>query len=100
MKKPKMTETEFKKVCATPPPSLQTAKDLDTVWEIEFNYFNNVPMWTGWNINHNTSAKQKQIVGYMKPITLPPTRTDVVRETMESSNAVVQECELTKTIIT
>jgi len=36
-----------------------------------------------------------QKVGYIKPITLPPTRTDVVRETMIQSQKISVECWVT-----
>ena len=42
-------------------------------------------MWTGWNVINSTNVLQKQIVCYIKPIQLPHTRTDVVKETIKRS---------------
>ena len=47
--------------------------------------FVKIPMWTGWNVINPSNVPQKQIVWYMKPIQLPPTRTNVVKETMKRS---------------
>ena len=43
-----------------------------------------IPMSTGWNVINSTNVPQKHIFCYMKP-KQPPTRTDVVKETMKRS---------------
>ena len=63
----------------------QKLKMQDYIWEVSFNMFNKISMWTGWNVINSTNLAQKQIVCYMKPIQLSPTRTDVVKETMKCS---------------
>ena len=45
-------------------------------------YPDNIPNWSGWNSKHDYDVNPKQVVGYLKPIQLPPTRTDVVKETL------------------
>ena len=54
----------------------------------------NVPMWVGWN------SHLQQRVCYMKHIQLPPTRLDVVRETLKRSQDVSDECGQTHRIVT
>ena len=56
-------------------------------------------MWTGWNTKRCDKDLPQQTVAYMKPITLPPTRTDVVRETLNRSKAVTDECGSKFTIV-
>ena len=51
-----------------------------------------IPNWSGWNSKHDKDVNPKQVVGYLKPIQLPPTRTDVVKETMNRSQKVAAEC--------
>ena len=50
------------------------------------------PMWNGWNSERVNENGPKQCVFYMKHIQAPPTRIDVVRETMERSLDVAREC--------
>ena len=52
---------------------------------ISSNMFDKIPMWTGWNVINSINVSQKQMVCYMKPIQLPPTRIDVVKEMMKYS---------------
>ena len=47
--------------------------------------FDKIPTWTGWNVINSTNVAEKQIVCHLKPIQLPPTRTDIVKETMKRS---------------
>ena len=65
-------------------------QDLDTLWMIAFDNSYNTPMWTGFNTQH-TYETNHQKVGYMKHIKLPPTRYDVVRETLVRSQAVAND---------
>ena len=55
---------------------------MGTLWMVLFNNSNNIPMWTGWNTQTHREQCPQQIITYMKPIPLPPTRTDVVKETL------------------
>ena len=57
-------------------------------------------MWTGWNSEKYYEKTPTNKIGYMKPITLPPTRTDVVRETTIQSQKVSAECGSKYTITT
>ena len=51
------------------------------------------PMWTGWNSLITEDPLPKQNVLYMENISLPPTRLDVVVETMKISQQVASECD-------
>ena len=68
-----------------PCPNYKKLKIQDYIWAISFNMFDKIPMWTGWNVINSTNVLQKQIVCYIKPIQLPHTRTDVVKETIKRS---------------
>ena len=61
-------------------------------------------MWTGWNTEFHTQfSKQlqlKQTFGYMKPIMLPPTRNDVVLETLNRSKELANECDSSCIVVT
>ena len=57
-------------------------------------------MWTGWNVINLTNLPQKQIICYMKPIQLPPTRTDVVKETMKRSIDIANTVKQRRAFVT
>ena len=56
------------------------------------NLFSKTPMWAGWNTQWYPEPIKKQVVCCMKNIRLPPTRQDVVKETLKWSQAVAKEC--------
>ena len=56
------------------------------------NLFSKTPMWAGWNTQRYPEPINKQVVCYMQNIRLPPTREDVVKETLKRSQAVAKEC--------
>ena len=76
------------------------AKRKDMFWVISFNLFNFVPMWTGWNTRRSENNPAKQLVCYMIPIQLPPTRIDVVKETMHRSQILAEQCGQNYALIT
>ena len=45
-----------------------------------FNLFNSVPIWTRWNTRRSENNPAKQLVCYRKPIQLPPTTIDIIKE--------------------
>ena len=49
-------------------------------------------MWTGWNTRKHTKTSPQQLFSYMKYIQLPPTRVNVVKETLKHSRIVAKEC--------
>ena len=56
------------------------------------NLFSKKAMWAGWNTQRYPEPINKQVVCYMQNIRLPPTREDVVKETLKRSQAVAKEC--------
>ena len=54
--------------------------------------FSKTSMWAGWNTQRYPEPVKKQVVCYMQNIRLPPTREDVVKETLKRSQAVANEC--------
>ena len=99
-KKPKMSQFEFTNTTISAPDSSSSYKHLDTLWMVSFNNSNNIPMWTGWNTQTHREQCPQQIIIYMKLIPLPPTRTDVVKETLIRSIKVSEECRSRHTIVT
>ena len=66
---------------------------MNTLWSLTKCLLpNTIPFWTGWNSLRITEANPKQVVCYMDHIQLPPTRLDVVMETLKRSQAVAREC--------
>ena len=50
-------------------------------------------MWSGWNSMFTLDPLPLQTVAYMNSINLPPTRLDVVAETLKISQQVAMESE-------
>ena len=99
-KKPKQTNFDFFHYTVTPNTSYVIAKQLDMIWMMIVNLTDTkIPMWLGWNSLSKT-VPIKQRVCYMKHIQLPPTRTDVVKETMKRSQAVSKDCGQQFTVVT
>ena len=99
-KKPRMSHFRFENVMLYPTHSFIQSASFDTLWTFSFNFLQDIPMWTGWNSERYYEKTPTKKIGHMKPITLPPTRTDVVRETMIQSQKVSAECGSKYTIIT
>ena len=51
---------------------------------------NNIPTWIGWN--STVDNLPRQTIGYMNNYSLPPTRLDVVAQTMKTPQKVAAEC--------
>jgi hypothetical protein len=51
------------------------------------------PLWAAWNANYCFYSLPTQRIAYIANITLPPTRLDVVVETLQRS-LVAEECGL------
>ena len=56
-------------------------------------------MWVGWNSCLTVDPLPQQIIGYMENLSLPPTRLDVVAETMKISQKVANECGQTYAVV-
>ena len=55
----------------------------DLLWIAAFNNIQSVPMCTGWKTRKHAETSPQQPVCYMKHIQLPPTKADVVKETLK-----------------
>ena len=98
-KKPRMSQFPYIKTIVFGPESLHKYCDYDTLWMIAFNKNDKIPMWTGWNTSQTKEANLQKI-GYMKHIQLPPTRADVMRETLIRSQTVAAECGQEDALVT
>ena len=74
------------------PNNLKIAQAKDMAWTVSCALMNDTPMWTGWNSLVSVDVLPRQVIGYMENINLPPTRLDVVAETLKRSQAVAKEC--------
>lgn len=63
------------------PQNLIVYQRRDVAWTMSL--LDNVPMWAGWNSKVTVDNLPKQHNGYMETICLPPTRPDVVAETLK-----------------
>lgn len=90
-KKPKVDFFQYSIKENAKPLNLVKVQNRDTLWMI-MSAMGPTPMWTGWNSQLTNDPLPKQKVLYMNSINLPPTRLDVVLETMKISQKVAREC--------
>ena len=69
---------------------LLTQQGHDFVWLLQ-SLSNKMPLFTGYLSNFVTDQLPKTFITYMDPISLPPTRNDVVQETLVRSLKVVEQ---------
>ena len=74
-KKPRMSHFQLENVMLYPTNSFIQSASFDTLWTFSFNFLQDIPMWTGWNSERYYEKTPTKKIGYIKPITLPPTRT-------------------------
>ena len=55
--------------------------------------FTETPMWAGWNSLITEDQIPPQKIAYVDNLNLPPTRIDVIAETLRISQRVAQECD-------
>ena len=48
-------------------------------------------MWTRWNTRRSENNPAKQLACYRRSIQLPPTRIDVIKETVHQSQIVAED---------
>ena len=90
-KKPKMNTFDYNVREPTIPSNLEKIKYRDIFWMMSLSSLK-VPMWTGWNSLVTVDLLPSQRIAYMKNLNLPPTRLDVVAETLNISQRVAKEC--------
>ena len=56
------------------------------------NLFSKTPMWADWYTQRYPEPIKKQLVSYLQNTRLPPTREDVVKETLKRLQTVAKEC--------
>ena len=81
------------------PQNLTKLKNRDLLWMISHMFQHNIPMWIGWNLQVTVDNLPQQTIGYMDNYSLPPTRLDVVTQTMRTSQKVAAECGETYAIV-
>ena len=82
------------------PVNLPHIDRVDTLWMLLCSVFNDTPMWRGWNSQFAVDSLPKQTVHYMENIQLPPTRLDVVKDTLIRTQQVAKECHQKEIIVT
>jgi hypothetical protein len=90
--KPSMKSFQYEVYENEIPTNLHQIERKDNLWMMSCALHNDTPMWRGWNTLTTVDDLPKQNIRYMENIHLPPTRLDVVRETLKRSQAVAQEC--------
>jgi hypothetical protein len=90
-KKPKVSTFEYQHRTIDRPLHVTDMERRDMFWMISMA-LGPTPMWTGWNAQLTEDILPQQHVAYMENISLPPTRMDVVVETMKISQQVAKEC--------
>ena len=82
-KKPKISEHEFTSQEFLPPASFSVYNTRNILWTIGKSLFPyDLPKWHGWNSLKEVDINPQQKIFYMQHIKLPPTRNDVVKETL------------------
>lgn len=71
---------------------LEYALLKDFIWMVSVEWSKMTPMWSGWNARVTEDTSMKQCIGYMRNVTFPPTRNDVVMETLKVSQKIASEC--------
>ena len=91
-KKPRCSSFAYAIRTCDEPKNLEKVKCLDALWLMSNVFEENTPMWIGWNSRLTKDHLLQQKIGYMDNLSLPPTRLDVVAETMKISRNVAAEC--------
>ena len=100
-KKPKISQHDFTFNKLLPPKSFSVYSTRNVLWTIGKSVSpHDLPMWHGWNSLHEVDINPKQNVFYMQHIKLPPTRNDVVKETLRRSQIVAEECHEDYALVT
>ena len=76
----------------SPPNNLRYVIKLDLIWMLSCFLGNDTSMWRAWNSLVHKDQLPQQSIGYIENIDLPPTRLDVVQETLSIAQKVAQEC--------
>ena len=91
-KKPKMSVFKYQVKKSQIPPYMSTIEYRDLFWMMNIALCDSTPMWAGWNSLVTEDPLPRHTIGYMENLNLPPTRLDVVAETLKQSQQVAKEC--------
>ena len=91
-KKPEITTFNYTLKDPVVPDNVIQMKRRDDLWMFSHAFHDRIPMWGGWNSRFTLDTLPRQKIGYMENINLPPTRLDVVVETMKLSQKLAAEC--------
>jgi hypothetical protein len=91
-KKPKITTFKYQVKQVPRPPNITSVEHKDMLWTMCL-HLGETPMWAGWNALITNDPLPIQTISYMDNLTLPPTRLDVVAETLRISQQVASECD-------
>ena len=100
-KNPKISEREFTTQEFLPPASFSVYNTRSILWTVGKSLFPyNLSMCHGWNSLKEVEINPQQNMFYMQHIKLPPTRNDVVKETLRLSQIVASECNEPYALVT
>jgi hypothetical protein len=99
-KKPKVSTFQYTIKLPTKPSNLTQVQNRDTAWMILSTLPKPVPMWAPWNSLITADKLPQQNVCYLQNISLPPTRLDVVAETLRIAQKVASECKEKYAVVT
>lgn len=99
-KKPRRSNFAYTTKHLIDPPHLLLIQHRDIFWMMNVATSPEVPMWVGWNASLTPDPLPKQHIGYMANISLPPTRLDVVAQTLKQSQRVALECHQNYVVVT
>jgi len=91
-KRPRISDFNYQTTQAPEPEHLTLVQQRDLFWVMNLALGHKIPMWTGWNGLFTPDPLPKQKICYMQNISLPPTRLDVVAETLKQTQNVAEEC--------
>lgn len=90
-KKPKITVFQYAAKYLPRPIHITSIERRDMLWMMLMK-LGDVPMWPGWNAKVTEDVLPLQQISYMDNLNLPPTRLDVIAETLRISQRVASEC--------
>ena len=100
-KKPKISEHKFTSQEFLPSTSFSVYNARNISWTIGKSLFPyDLTMWHGWNSLKEVHINPQKKVFYMQHIKLPPTRNDVVKNSLRQSQIVASECNEPYALVT
>ena len=81
-KKPSIRKFEYTIYSMEAPSNLGKVNKIDLLWMLSCHLLKETPMWRGWNSLVHEDRLPLQDIGYMENLDLPPTRLDVIQETL------------------